>query len=92
MSADLVVVRRITNLHSFLKIGRNNIGVGGKLSYSPGEAPFLEKTKFTPGPVDPQDLTCLESIGLPAAVDCIINICPSVAFDGLVVNIDYQVS
>lgn len=69
--------------------GKNIIGVGGKLSY---HLPSLLETKqVTNDPTHPRNLTCLSGIGLLAVYDCILNVCPSVAIDGLIVNMDYKV-
>lgn len=69
--------------------GKNIIGVGGKLSYHP---PFvLETEHVTDDSTHPRNLSCLSGIGLLAVFDCLLNVCPSVAFNGLIVNMDYKV-
>lgn len=69
--------------------GKNIIGVGGKLSYHP---PFvLETEHVTDDSTHPRNLSCLSGIGLLAVSDCLLNVCPSVAFNGLIVNMDYKV-
>lgn len=84
-----VQVRYLPCLIHFFLTGKNIIGVGGKLTYHP---PFLLETKHvTDDSTHPRNLSCLSGIGLLAVCDCLLNVCPSVAFNGLIVNMDYKV-